>query len=434
MPDFSRAARTCLVDRRACLFHVCSHDSAGGQCRFAASWRASAGVAGPAHGAARRGDRRGGGAGIRARRVPAAAGAPVLVPGVRLRDGDGLAFLRHHHQRHRRPEARAEAAGEGARPPRLRRARQAFAQDAGGAGRHRRAGGLRRRGAGAGQPAGRQGGQRGRAGRLPALSARLHRRRRRALGGRPTGDEGRRAICAPLSLDLGGAGELPRYAACGHRRARTGQHSQPRGPAGGGFAAGAGDAAGIDRAGRRGARDGGAGTACGSGRSGTGSGAPSPASHHAGASRGARRGRYPAAAAREPGGGGRPGARGFHRAAAGAGGRRAHGAGAGDGGRGDPRDALPVHRPCPLLARPRRQGRASISGAAEGIRRDDPGAEIGGADRAARARGGERRDPPAGYAGAAAGAARHGADGQRIHRGGTGAVAHLWRPNRFRLG
>ena len=47
---------------------------------------------------------------------------------VRRRHGDGLAFLRHHHQRHRRAEARADAAAEGARRPRLRRAREVLPQ------------------------------------------------------------------------------------------------------------------------------------------------------------------------------------------------------------------------------------------------------------------------------------------------------------------
>ena len=53
----------------------------------------------------------------------------------------------------------------------------------------RRARRLRRRGAGARQPAGRQGRQRRRAGRVRSLSARLHRRRRRDLGRRPAGHE-----------------------------------------------------------------------------------------------------------------------------------------------------------------------------------------------------------------------------------------------------
>ena len=35
-------------------------------------------------------------------------GASLLVPVVRRGDGDGLAFLRHHHQRHRRAEARPD--------------------------------------------------------------------------------------------------------------------------------------------------------------------------------------------------------------------------------------------------------------------------------------------------------------------------------------
>ena len=53
-----------------------------------------------------RGDR----ASLRPRRVPAPARPSLLVPVVRRRDGHGLAFLRHHHQRDRRAEARADAA------------------------------------------------------------------------------------------------------------------------------------------------------------------------------------------------------------------------------------------------------------------------------------------------------------------------------------
>ena len=47
---------------------------------------------------------------LRARRVPAPARPSVLVPVLRRGDGDGLAFLRHHHQRPRRAEARPRAA------------------------------------------------------------------------------------------------------------------------------------------------------------------------------------------------------------------------------------------------------------------------------------------------------------------------------------
>ena len=49
------------------------------------------------------------------------------------------------------------------------------------------------------------------------------------------------------------------------------------------------------------------------------------------------------------------------------------------GRRGRARRALPLHRPGALLARPWRQGPASLSGAAQGLRRDHRGAEIGGA-------------------------------------------------------
>ena len=75
---------------------------------------------------------------IRPRRVAAPAGTSVLVPVVRRGDGDGLAFLRHHHQRHRRAEARPDAAVRRTRHPCLRRTRQAFAPDAARTGRDRR--------------------------------------------------------------------------------------------------------------------------------------------------------------------------------------------------------------------------------------------------------------------------------------------------------
>ena len=84
-----------------------------------------------AHVVARRHRHAGDRASLWPRRLPAAAVASVLVPVVRRRDGDGLALLRHHHQRDRRAEARAGAAPGRARHPCLRRPRPAFAQDAG---------------------------------------------------------------------------------------------------------------------------------------------------------------------------------------------------------------------------------------------------------------------------------------------------------------
>ena len=81
------------------------------------------------------------------------------------------------------------------------------------------------------QPAGRQGRQRRRAGRLRALSARLHRHRRRPLGGRAAGHERRHAAGAPLPLAVGGPDELRRRAACGDRGPGAGRDRQPDRPA-----------------------------------------------------------------------------------------------------------------------------------------------------------------------------------------------------------
>ena len=84
----------------------------------------------PAHGLARSHRLPGDRPPLRPRRIPAAAFASVLVSVLRRRDGDGLAFLRHHDQRHRRAEARPGAIGTRARYPCLRRPRPAFAPDA----------------------------------------------------------------------------------------------------------------------------------------------------------------------------------------------------------------------------------------------------------------------------------------------------------------
>src|SRR5207248_139300 len=72
------------------------YGSPHGKRRPAPARRTCPGVARATHGAARDGDRRGAGAARRAARRPAAAGASVLVPGVGMRPGDGLAFVRHH--------------------------------------------------------------------------------------------------------------------------------------------------------------------------------------------------------------------------------------------------------------------------------------------------------------------------------------------------
>ena len=80
------------------------------QRRSSSPWRTCAAMAGDAHVLARRRHHAGDRAALRPRRIPAAAVASVLVSIVRRRDGHGLAFVRHHDQRHRRLEARARAA------------------------------------------------------------------------------------------------------------------------------------------------------------------------------------------------------------------------------------------------------------------------------------------------------------------------------------
>ncbi len=195
--------------------------------------RARAAVAGRAHGFARRHRLSGDRPPLRARRVPAPPVASLLVPVVRRRHGHGLAFVRHHDQRHRRLEARAGAAAGRARHLRLRRTRQTFAQDAGRAFRARRPRRPRRAGVDAREPPRRQGRQRRRAGRLRSLPAWLLRHRRRPLDRRAAGHERRQAAGAPLPLAFGRRAELRRGAAQRHRRAGAGQHRQPHRQAGG---------------------------------------------------------------------------------------------------------------------------------------------------------------------------------------------------------
>ena len=96
----------------------------------------------------------------------------------------------------------------------------------------RRARRLRRRGAGPGQPAGRQGRQRRGAGRLRPLPARLRRHRRRQLGRGAAGHERREPAGAPLPLAVRRAesfvdGRTPRSRAQARRRDRQ-PHRPPR--------------------------------------------------------------------------------------------------------------------------------------------------------------------------------------------------------------
>ena len=117
-------------------------------------------------------------ASLRPRRIPAAALASLLVPVLRRRHGHGLALVGHHHERHRRAEARPRAAGRRARHPCLRRPRQAFAPNArGAASRSAIASASTAPALDPHEPPGGQGRQRRGAGRLRSLPAWLLRHR-----------------------------------------------------------------------------------------------------------------------------------------------------------------------------------------------------------------------------------------------------------------
>ena len=184
-------------------------------------------MAGGPHDPAGRGDDPGRGAPLRPRRAAAPAGKSVLVSGFRRRHGDGLAFVRHHDQRHRRAQARADAAAEGARRPRLRRAREILPTDPERTHCDRGPGRLRRRQTRASQPSRGQGGQCRRAGWFRSLPARFRRHRRRSMGGGAAGHERRAQAGASLSLALGRADKLRGRSAHGDRRCRSRRDRQP---------------------------------------------------------------------------------------------------------------------------------------------------------------------------------------------------------------
>ena len=200
------------------------------------------------------------------------------------------------------------------------------------------------RGAGAVEPAGRQGRQRGGAGRLRSLPARLHRRRRRQMGGRAAGHERREPPGAALSLAVGRADELRRPAARRDRGQGRGRDRQPDRPSRRGVAPRPARPSAVAGAGRHNGRAGEAWRAYAEVGPAAAATARAAASRDAGPSRRAPCGREPAASARQSRRRGRPRAERLRRAAAGAGRRRAHGEGAGDGRRGDPRRALPLRR------------------------------------------------------------------------------------------
>ena len=222
--------------------------------RPAAAWRPRAGLARRAHDAARRRDQPGDRAPLRARRAAAPARASVLVPVVRRRDGHGLALLRHHHERHRRAEARPRAARRRARHPCLRRPRQAFAADPAGA--------RRRSASGSASTAPRS----RKASRLVAKvdSAAVQDGFELYLHGFIVADDGHWVVVqqgmngdaeagAPLPLAVGGADELRRGAACGDRRAAAGRRSSTS-PTGARRPRAAGSSSSCARSGRTGSR------------------------------------------------------------------------------------------------------------------------------------------------------------------------------------
>ena len=285
----------------------------------------------------------------------------------------------------------------------------------------RREGRLRRRGARAREPAGRQGRQRRGAGRLRSLSARLHRRRRRPLDGGAAGDERRRAPGAPLSLAFRGVDELRRRAACGDRGRGPGRDRQPRRPSRRKPRARARSRCSPNSRRTRSPPNSRGSTRRPPSRSAAGATRPA-ASRHAGPSRRARRRTSFRAAspARSP----PPPRRGratSRNAAGNARRRRAHRARAGAGRRSAARRALPLQRSGAPCLRPRRQGPPPVSGADQGLRPDDRRAEIGGRQGQARPRRGTRRAEAPRRAGAPAGAQRVGAVGRGADRRGARA-------------
>src|SRR5258708_31505956 len=89
------------------------------------AWLSSHGQARPS---ARRGDR----LSLWKEGIPQTPLPPILVSVARLRDGDGLAFVRHHHQRPGGAQARPCATRAGVGDPCLWRPRKALAAYAGG--------------------------------------------------------------------------------------------------------------------------------------------------------------------------------------------------------------------------------------------------------------------------------------------------------------
>ena len=329
---------------------------------------------------------------VRTRRVPAPAGPPLLVPVLRRGDGDGLAFVRDHHERPRRPPARPRAA---ARPS------SAFSV-CGGRGRQSRR--TPDELLAVGERTGLDGAALGRASRLVAKvdSAAVQDGFELYLHGFIVADDGKWVVVQQgmngdtryarryhwLSEGLTSFVEAPHAAIDGASQGEIVNLTDRRAAA---------SRAGADRAAARSRprpdrRPRWRGL---EGRTPPPPEAPllphlvMPAHHdvrpkdvmirrlHGALAAAADRGPSDFAELLLVPGVGAP-----------------HRAGARDGGRGRPRRALPLRRPGALLARPRRQGPRTLRGADRGLRPHHRRPEVGDRSRPARRRRAPRRDPP----------------------------------------
>src|SRR5271166_5990594 len=125
-----RRSRRELIRRRASYRKLHVDDAAFRECRLAAARWPRTEMAERPDGQVGGGDRGGDCPRVWPGRAVAPVGESLLVPVVRGGDGDGLAFLRHHHQCHWCTEARPDTFVRRTWHPCLRRARQPLAPDA----------------------------------------------------------------------------------------------------------------------------------------------------------------------------------------------------------------------------------------------------------------------------------------------------------------